>query len=375
MSRIVATERSHQTRRWRIAHSEASLGWGGQECRVMAELRGFQNRGADVRLLAPRESQIFQRAQAAAVPAIHFQTGGLHFPFEAVRLARWLRRNQIQILNPHSSRDGWLLGVAGRLARVPLIIRTRHIDVDYPHPWLSRHAYTTLADHVLTTSEKIRKHFQEMFGLPDDRISTVPTGIDLELFSPSGAKADFPAGDQPLVGMISVLRSWKGHALFFKAVRILNNSGARARFVVVGGGAPVERFQQLARDEGVDDCVTFTGHREDVPEMLRALAVLVIPSTKHEGIPQAGLQALATKTPVVGSDAGGIPEIIRHGETGRIFPAGDAQALARAICETLTETDATRAMTERGRALVEKNHSLGTMLEAIDALYRRHLPA
>ncbi len=121
--------------------------------------------------------------------------------------------------------------------------------------------------------------------------------------------------------------------------------------------------------------MTLTGHREDVPEILRALAVLVIPSTKHEGIPQIGLQALATKTPVVGSDAGGIPEIIRHGETGRIFPAGDAQALARAICETLTETDATRAMTERGRALVEKNHSLGTMLEAIDALYRRHLPA
>jgi glycosyltransferase involved in cell wall biosynthesis len=175
--------------------------------------------------------------------------------------------------------------------------------------------------------------------------------------------------------MISVLRSWKGHPVFFKAVRILKNSGARARFVVVGGGAPVERFQQLARDEGVDDCVTFTGHREDVPEILRALAVLVIPSTKHEGIPQIGLQALATKTPVVGSDAGGIPEIIRHGETGRIFPAGDTQALARAIRETLTATDATRAMTERGRAYVETHHSLDRMLQMIEELYRRHLSA
>ena len=63
--------------------------------------------------------------------------------------------------------------------------------MDYPNRWLSRHAYTTLADHVLTTSQKITAHFQEMFDLPDDRISTVPTGIDLEIFSPSGVKAKF----------------------------------------------------------------------------------------------------------------------------------------------------------------------------------------
>jgi len=360
---------------WRIVHSEASLGWGGQEHRVITELAGFKKRGGEVWLLAPVESEIFRRAKIEKISTIPLRADKLHFPFEIIRLARWLRRNQIQILNTHSSRDGWLLGIAGRLARVPFILRTRHIDVTYPNRWLSRHAFTTLADHVLATSKKITVHFQEMFGLPDNRISTVPTGIDLEIFSPAGAKADFPSGDKPLIGMISVLRSWKGHAVFFKAVRILKNSKSQARIVVVGGGAPVERFQKLARDEGVDDCVTFTGHREEVPEILRALDVLVIPSTKHEGIPQVGLQALATKTPVVGSDAGGIPEIIRHGETGRIFPAGDAQALARAIRETLTEADATRAMAERGRAFVEEHHSLDRMLDTLEELYRCHLPS
>jgi glycosyltransferase involved in cell wall biosynthesis len=360
-------------RRWRIAHSEFSTGWGGQEHRVLAELRGFQKRGCDVWLLAPVQSEIFRRAEFEKIAAIPLRADKLHFPFEIIRLARWLRKNKIQILNTHSSRDGWLLGIAGRLARVPLIIRTRHIDVDYPNRRLSRHAYTTLADHVLTTSEKIRKHFQEMFGLPDDRISTVPTGIDPELFSPSGAKADFFAGDQPLVGMISVLRSWKGHATFLEAAAQLKASGFDGRFVIVGDGPKRPEIEQKIRELNLGDVVTLAGHREDVPEILRTLNVLVIPSTKHEGIPQIGLQALACKTPVIGSDVGGIPEIIRDGETGRIFPAQNAQALSAAIRETLDKPEKTRARCERGRMMVETGYSLDAMLDKLDALYRRSL--
>jgi len=364
-----------EQRFWRIAHSEFSSGWGGQEHRVLAELAGFQKRGCDVRLLAAIDSEIFRRAKTEAISAIPLRADKLHFPFEIVRLARWLRQNQIQILNTHSSRDGWLLGLAGRLARVPLIIRTRHIDVTYPHRWLSRHAYTTLADHLLATSRKISAHFQEMFGLPDDRISTVPTGIDLDFFSPSGAKANLLAGGQPLVGMISVLRSWKGHTTFLEAVAQLKAAGFAGRFVIVGEGPMRPHIEQQIARLNLGDIVTLTGHREDVPDILRALDVLVMPSTKHEGIPQIGLQALATKTPVVGSNAGGIPEIIQDGETGTIFPVGDANAMAAAIRKTLRETEVTKKMADAGRKLVETRHSLKIMLDDLESIYRCHLPA
>lgn len=218
-----------------------------------------------------------------------------------------------------------------------------------------------------------------MFGLPASRISTVPTGIDLQRFHPEGPKAVLPiptdAVDLPLIGMVSVLRSWKGHPIFFQAARILKDAGVRVHFVVVGGGASVEYFQNLARKHGVGDCVAFTGHREDVPEILRALSVLAIPSTRHEGVPQIGLQALACRTPVIGSDAGGIPEIIRNGETGRIFPANDSASLAAKIQTALNQPEETRRMVERGRALVEAEHSFDAMLDKVDAIYRRYLPA
>jgi len=361
--------------RWRIVHSECSLGWGGQEHRVLAELEGFKKRGCDVWLLAPVSSEVFRRAQATGIPCEPLSGGRWQFPFAVLKVAAWLRRVRPHVLNPHSSRDGWLLGVAGRLARVPLIIRTRHIDVDYPNRWLSRHAFTTFADHVLTTSDKITKHFQEMFELPDERITTVPTGVDLSIFSPEGEKAKLGSDpiNAPLIGMVSVLRSWKGHATFLEAAARLKASGFNGRFVIVGDGPIRERIEQQAAGLALGDVVTLTGHREDVPAVLRALSVLVVPSTKHEGVPQIGLQALAVKTPVVGSDVGGIPQIIHDGETGRIFPANDAKILAVKLRETLSQTDVTRRMAERGRAMVEAEYGFDTMLDKLEAIYRRHL--
>lgn len=360
---------------WRIVHSEASLGWGGQEHRVLAELAGFQKRGSDVWLLAPRQSDIYQRAGAAGVPAIHFETGRSRFFFEVVRLADWLRKKRIQVLNTHSSRDGWLLGAAGRLARVPLLLRTRHIDVDYPNPRVSRHAFTTCADHVLTTSNKITRHFQNVFHLPDSHITTLPTGIDLNTFSPSGDSVLLPgrAEGRPVVGMISVLRSWKGHATFLESATRLCGAGFVGQFVIAGEGPMRPIIEKQIRERQLENRVALLGHCENVATVLRALSVLVIASTKHEGIPQIGLQALACQTPVVGSEVGGIPEIIQAGITGRIVPAANPEALAVAIRATLSEQEFTRQMCRQGRQLVEVRYSREGMLDQLDMIYRRYV--
>ena len=342
----------------------------------MAELTGFQARGSHVWLLAPTQSQIVERARQAGVAVQSLNVSKLRWPLNAILLARWFMRQRIEILNTHSSRDGWLAAVAGRIARVPLIIRTRHIDVDYPNRWISRHAFTTLADHILTTSEKIKRRFQDMFQLPSERITVVPTGIDLTQFSPDGPKAQFsgsPPGTLPLVGMVSVLRSWKGHPIFLRAIQILTAANFPARYVIVGEGPQRSQIESRIRDLHFDSIVSLAGHREDVPEVLRALNVLVMPSTDHEGIPQAGLQALATKTPVIGSDIGGIPEIIKPDQTGRLVPAGNPEALAAAIRDALSDQQTTKRFASAGRELVERHYSLESMLDKVEAVYRRHL--
>lgn len=364
------------TRRcWRIAHSEASNGWGGQEHRVFNELAGFRERSSRVALIAESTSGVAKRAVEAQIELVPTRFKRVHFFPELIRLRNWLFQNRIEVLNTHSSKDGWLLGMAGRLAKTPLIIRSKHIDVDYPSPKTSRHAYATVSDHVITTSGKIKAKMIGTMKLDDSKIDVIATGVDVERFTASGPKADLglPDNGHPVVGMVSVLRSWKGHALLFRAAKILRDRGLPLRIVIVGGGAPVENFSKFAAEEGAEDLVTFAGHRENVAEVLRALDLLVIPSTKHEGIPQIGLQGLATQVPIVGSDCGGIPEIVRDGVTGRIFPTNDAVAFADRIEEALKEKERSAARAAAGRQMVETEFSTEVMFARLEALYARYL--
>lgn len=365
-------------RRWRIAHTEFSLGWGGQERRIMAELDGFKRRGSEVWLIAPADSKIHQRAQIAGFGTRLLAPSKIKFPLEVLSLAFWLRRHRIEILNPHSSRDSWIAGLAGRLARVPLIIRTRHFDVPIRHPWMSRQVYCRLADHVITTSPRITATLRDLFGLAEDRVSTISTGIDLERFHPTGPKATLhlppmPAGT-PLIGMIGVFRNAKGHAVLLDAAARLQTSGFKAHYLLVGEGPMVEATRQKVRDLKLESCVTFTDEREDVPEILRSLDLLVMPSL-HEGIPQVGLQALACGTPMVASNVGGLPSIVRPGKTGRLVPPSSPEALAVAIRHVFDEPLITRSLAEQGRQLTEREHSLEQMLDRLQILYERHLPA
>ena len=343
----------------------------------MAELRGFKARGAWVALLAPPQSEIFKRAVQSGIETHPLDTSKPRYPVNALRLKRWLRAHDVQVVNTHSSRDGYLVGAAARLAGVPLLLRSRHIDVAYPNRWLSRHAFTTFAHHVLTTSQKITDHLKLSFQLSDDRISTLPTGIDLERFSLDRPKAELFADGNPdglpVIGMVSVLRSWKGHPDFLQAARLLRERGVQARFVIVGKGPQRSNIEKKISELNLTAEVTLAGHREDVPAVLRALDILAMPSTGHEGIPQVVLQALACKTAVVGSDAGGIPEIIQPEKTGRIFPAGNAAALAFEIDTALRDTDVTRRMSENGRALVRRSHGMDHMLDRLEKIYAQYL--
>jgi glycosyltransferase involved in cell wall biosynthesis len=343
----------------------------------MAELLGFRARGHTVGVIAPTRARLFAEAVKSDLPHATLSENRWAFPFAVASTARWLRAFRADVVNTHSSRDGWIVGLAARLARTPLVIRSRHFDVPVANPWLSRHVYATLADHLITTSPKVAADFRALFKLSEDRITAIPTGVDVVKFSPAGPKASFefpPEATGPLIGIIGVIRQAKGHPVLFRAMRQLAEGGFPVRCVVVGDRPNRALLENYVGALGLLDRVLFVGQREDVPAILRTLDVLAIPSL-HEAIPQVGLQALATRTPVVASNVGGIPSIIRPGKTGRLCAPGDAASLASALRETLTDLAATQAMCERGRELVEREHTVEVMLDRLEEIYRRHLPA
>jgi glycosyltransferase involved in cell wall biosynthesis len=361
-----------------VVHSESSPEWGGQEHRIMAEMKGIRQRGSTTALLTLSWSQIIRHARDQGFETYTFSSSRWQYPWAIARCARWFKTFRPHVLNTHSSRDAWIAGVAARFARVPFVVRTRHFDVAVPNPRVSRMVYESLADHVITTSPKVSAHFCDIFGWPLERVTTLPTGVDTELYSPTGPAAELDTNDagerRPRIGMVGVLRGAKGHDIFLRAAAQLRDKGFAARYFIVGEGPMRSMIEQTIRDFRMSDCVTLMGHRTDVPEIMRALDLLVIPS-RHEGVPQVGLQALASKLPVIGSDVGGIGAIIRPGQTGRLFPVDDVAAVSDTIRAALADRVTTEAMSKQGRLFVQQNHSLEAMLDCLEALYARHLTA
>jgi glycosyltransferase involved in cell wall biosynthesis len=363
-------------RQWRILHSESSMGWGGQEVRVMAELEWMRAQGHWMALAAHPESEIAQRARAAGILFYPLRTHKALLAPEVARLAAWLVANRVDLVNTHSSNDGWLAGIAARLALRPVLIRSRHIEVDYPNLFWSGVAFRLLPHRVITTSRRIADRLVAELKIAPSRVTCIATGVDLARFDPEvEGTLHRELGVDPetaLVGMISVLRSWKGHATFLDgAARLLGDGKRRVHFVIAGDGPGRDELAAKIAQAPWRDQVTLLGHRADVPNLLASLDVLVLPSYAHEGIPQIILQAQAMSCAVVATTIGGIPEVVRDGVTGLLVPPRDAAALAEKIGALLDDPALSAHLGQNARMEIEKHHSLEAMGERLLELYAK----
>lgn len=362
-------------RQWRILHTESSLGWGGQEVRVLAELEWMRRQGHWVALAAPPGSSIARRAREAGILFYPLRTEKALLPLEVPKLAVWLRRNRVEVVNTHSSNDGWLAGLAARVAGRPMLIRSRHIEVDYPNRFLSGVAFRTLPHHVVTTSARIANRLVEELGVPAHRVTCISTGVDLERFQinePGTLRQELGLGSEvALVGMISVLRSWKGHATFLDAAaEIMQSSRAPVHFVIAGDGPGRDELAQKVAQAPWKDHVTLLGHRADVPQVLASLDVLVLPSFAHEGIPQIILQAQAMGRAVVATTVGGIPEVVEDGVTGLLVPPRNPGALGQKILLLLQDSGMRERVGRAAREGIERHHTVDAMGERLLRLYQ-----
>jgi len=335
----------------RILHTESSLGWGGQEIRVLTEARGVARRGHAVAIAAPPQSRIFQAApdygvEAIAVPIARKSLGGLF------AMTRLLRNRRFDVLNTHSSTDSWLAALAACLLRhAPPIVRTRHISAPVPRNFATRWLYRNATRCIVTTGERLREQVMTETGAAPDRVVSIPTGIDLERFRPGDAakareEVGLAAGGS-LLGIVATLRSWKGHRYLFESLAGLADRGAR--LVVVGDGPQREPLEKLAAELGIAERVRFAGNQADVAPWMRALDLFCLPSYANEGVPQALMQAMACGLPVVTTPVGSIGEIVQDGETGRLVPPGDASALGAAIEALLADAPKRHRLAARAR--------------------------
>jgi glycosyltransferase involved in cell wall biosynthesis len=355
----------------RIVHTESSLGWGGQEIRILSEAQGLIRRGHDVRLLCPPHARICTEAANWTVPVV-----GLPIEKKRPRCLRalldWLRSNRCDVLNTHSSTDSWLAALAtAMLSGAAPIVRTRHISAPVPRGMLSRWLYMRAAARVVTTGEALKRQLEEHNGFSESRIESVPTGMDAGRFRPgerkaSRAKFGLPQ-DKVLVGIVATLRSWKGHAFLVEAMTRLPD---HIELVIVGDGPQREALEQLVARLGLQGRVRMQGQQADVLPWLRALDIFALPSYANEGVPQALVQAMLVELPCVTTPVGGIPELAQHERTALLVPPRDSVALAAAVERLAGNEGLRRELGESARKHCVEGYSYERMLDRMEAIYR-----
>lgn len=356
-----------------IAHTEASMGWGGQEIRILTEARGFLDRGHEVALYVARGSRIAEEAASFGVPHVELPIGAKR-PAGVLALAREFRAHRRDVVNTHSSTDSWLAAVACRFVRpAPALVRTRHVSVPVPNDAATRWLYRRATARVVTTGEALAQRLVRDNALDPARVESIPTGIDLARYGSIDRDAarrtvGLPAGER-LVGIVATLRSWKGHRHLLDAMA--RPEVGDARLVVVGDGPQRDALERRAAELGLGSRIRFAGQQRDVATWFAALDVFALPSTANEGVPQALLQAMAAGVPCVTTNAGAIPEVARDAETALVVAPGNPAQLASAIGRLLDDPALAARLASAARAFVTTRFGLESMLDRMEAAFRR----
>jgi len=284
-----------------------------------------------------------------------------------VALRRLIRARDVHLVHTHSSVDAWLGGLAARSLQRP-VVRSRHVTIPIPR---RRALVYGLADRIIASGDAVAGVLARA-GVPAAKVVAIHPGVDTERFHPGvsgGAVRAELSLDGPVVGLVANIRGSKGHSVFLEAAVEVLRSEPRARFLIVGDGIGYDDVRRRVRALALEGPVVMTGFRRDIPEVMAALDVLVLPSIRSEAVSQVLPQALAVGTPVVATTVGGSPELVSDGETGRLVPPGDARALAAAILGLLRAPTHARAMARRGQARVAERYALGAVMARTIALY------
>jgi glycosyltransferase involved in cell wall biosynthesis len=358
-----------------IVHTENSCGWGGQEIRILTEARGFLDRGHRVTLVAPAEAPIADAGARLGLPVVRLDIRRKR-PANLFALRGWLLEHcaQIDVLNTHSSTDSWLVALAcATVSGAPPIVRTRHVSTTISNRPTTRWLYTHATAHIVTTGEALRRQLARDNGVPLERMTSIPTGIDLSRFVPGDATAarvrlGLPRG--PTLGIVATLRDWKGHDMLFDAIARDRSAWSRWNILVVGDGPYRARLEARLAALELADRILFAGQKEDVVPWLQAIDIFALPSWGEEGVPQAIMQAMACGIPVVSTTVGAIEEAVDDGVTGLIVPPHDAAALGAALAR-LRDDPATRArLGDAGRKRAMRDFGLARMLDGMEAVFR-----
>ena len=293
-------------------------------------------------------------------------------------LYRFLRSERVQILHSHGFRSSLIASPIGRAAGVPVTLETPHVREFWRKGWKASYAIdrqsARFVDRYIAVSEANRKYLVEEKRLPQNKVTLIRNGCDVQRFTPQHRapsslrmSAGFETND-PLLLVAGRLEPQKGHIVLLRAIAQLKSEFPRIRLVALGEGSLRDELQMHIRKLGLLDSVHMPGHTSDIRDWMAAADVCVLPSFA-EGLPLFAMECLAAAQPMVASAVDGTPGIIVNGKTGLTFPPGDAEGLARAIARLLLDRAFAAQLGYAGSVWVREWFTLDRQIRETEELY------
>jgi glycosyltransferase involved in cell wall biosynthesis len=371
----------------RLLNVVPTLLCGGTENHFMTLARSldadrFDLRFACLRRWGPFVAELTERQ----IPLVEYRLStfrSVNALVQQARLAKYVRQQAVQIVHTYSF-YGNVFGVPpGRLAAPVVIasIRDRGPYLTSMQKRVQRHV-CRLADCVLVNAEAV-KTWLVGDGYDPSKIVVIPNGVDTSRFAETGDRFAIreSLGVPPharLVAVVSRLSHLKGIEDFLAAAAVLAARREDVRFAIVGEPSPIknvaylDELSALATRLGIRDKVVFTGLRSDVPALLSAVDVSVMPSL-NEALSNVLLESMAAGAPIVATDVGGTSEALHHDVNGLLVEAGKPAPMAAAIESLLDNPSRARELGAQAKKTIHDRFSLDRMVSATESLYDRLL--
>lgn len=293
------------------------------------------------------------------------------------KIRRLIQKENINLIHSNSPRTNFYAAMAGKLEKIPVVwherclITNELIDPDS--------VFLFLPDRIVCNSKAIANRFIKK-GKLLQKVVVILNGVDIEKFSPklSGEKIkkEFKLRSElPTIGIISRFGPDKGHEYFIQAAARIVKKFSKVNFLIVGDAVfeedrwREEYLKKMVKELNLDNCVNFTGFRRDIPELLAALDIMVLASDA-EPCGRVLFEAMAMQKPVVATNTGGTPEIVKDKVSGILIPPKNSEAMAEAIIKLLQDKEMALRMGKVGRKRAEQFFSIEENVRKTEKVYK-----
>lgn len=339
-----------------------SSGKGGLELYAHKAITALHNAGHECHFALAPDS--FLRQRDWATPLVEMQPTIRKFPWlTARRLAHYIDTHQIDIIHIHWNKDLNLAALARYLSRrQPKLVYSRHMEITRSKKDPYHRLLYSQVDLMLVISRFVLEQAVQYLPLPDDKILLLYLGVHESSKAGPGQCAEMMPGliggeNSFVIGMIGRIEQYKGQHVLLQALAILKEQNLEPQVALVGPIMDESYFEKLTQQiqaAGLGDNVKYLG-TTSAPEKLMSCCDVVVLTTYCETFGLVLIEAMRAGTAVIGTNAGGVPEIISHNETGMLFEPGNARQLAGQLSELCHDEAKRQRLAGAGKAYADVN--------------------